>query len=79
MSIDISNTEVKNYTELTKIAENEEYSTYDLFFGPNHPGMHGNFGYVLEVVGTRISNVRINAGLLHRGFEKLMEQNMWFQ
>ena len=67
-----------SYT-LTKIAKNDKYTTYDLFFGPNHPGMNGNFGYVLDMVGTEINNVRINAGQLHRGFEKLMERRGWVQ
>lgn len=68
-----------SFTELTKLAENEEYSTYELFFGPNHPGMHGNFSYVLNVIGSTIISSRPSAGLLHRGFEKLMEQKLWFQ
>ncbi len=65
------------YTTLQKIAENDEYATYDLFFGPNHPGMHGNFGYVLDMVGPEIVKVRTNAGMLHRGFEKSMEKKAW--
>ena len=65
-----------SYT-LTKIAKKDKATVYDLFFGPNHPGMHGNFGYVFEMVGTEISNVRPNAGHLHRGFEKIMEQRPW--
>ena len=77
--MDITNSIVNGDVEILKIAETEEYATYSLFFGPNHPGMSGNFGYVFDVVGTRISKVRINAGLLHRGFEKLMEQNLWIQ
>lgn len=68
-----------NSYSLTKVAENDKDTTYDLFFGPNHPGMHGNFGYVLDMVGTEIKGVRPNAGQLHRGFEKLMEQKDWVQ
>lgn len=67
-----------SYT-LSKIAEKDNLAVYDLFFGPNHPGMHGNFGYVLEMIGTEIVKVRPNAGHLHRGFEKLMEQKLWVQ
>jgi NADH-quinone oxidoreductase subunit D len=70
---------MSDWVEIKKIAGNDEYATYDYFFGPNHPGMHGNFGYVCDVVGSTIVRVRPNAGLLHRGFEKLMEQNLWFQ
>jgi NADH-quinone oxidoreductase subunit D len=68
-----------NSYSLTKIAEDDKDTTYDLFFGPNHPGMHGNFGYVLDMSGTEIISVRPNAGQLHRGFEKLMEQRGWLQ
>lgn len=67
------------FVELTKIAENDEYATFELFFGPNFPGMHGNFSYVLDVIGSHVVGVRTSAGLLHRGFEKLMEQKLWFQ
>jgi len=65
--------------QLTEIARKDNLTTYELFFGPNHPGMHGNFGYVLEMIGTEIKSVRPNAGQLHRGFEKLMEQKLWVQ
>ncbi len=65
------------YTTLEKLRESGEMAEYDLFFGPNHPGMHGNFGYVLTMVGTQIVRVRPNAGMLHRGFEKAMEQKGW--
>ncbi|MFA9396757.1 MAG: NADH-quinone oxidoreductase subunit D [Clostridiaceae bacterium] len=68
-----------NSYSLSKIAEKDELTEYDLFFGPNHPGMHGNFGYVLDMIGTEIVKVRPNAGQLHRGFEKLMEQKKWVQ
>jgi NADH-quinone oxidoreductase subunit D len=67
------------FYELTKLAQNDQYTTYEMFFGPNHPGMHGNFGYVVEAVGATVVKVRVNAGLLHRGFEKLMETKGWFQ
>lgn len=68
-----------NSYSLSKIAEKDKLTEYDLFFGPNHPGMHGNFGYVLDMIGTEIVKVRPNAGQLHRGFEKLMEQKKWVQ
>ncbi len=70
---------MSDWVEITKIGETDKYETYEYFFGPNHPGMHGNFAYVVDVVGSTIQKVRVSAGLLHRGFEKLMEQNLWFQ
>lgn len=70
---------VMDFTELTELSKNDKYAKYELFFGPNFPGMHGNFGYVLDVIGSTITDVRVNAGQLHRGFEKLMETKSWFQ
>jgi NADH-quinone oxidoreductase subunit D len=71
--------DITDYAELTKLAETDEYIQYELFFGPNFPGMHGNFSYVLDVAGSKILDVDTSAGLLHRGFEKLMETKLWFQ
>jgi len=68
-----------NFVELTELARSDKYVQYELFFGPNFPGMHGNFGYILDVAGSTIVKVRPNPGLLHRGFEKLMEQKLWIQ
>ena len=67
------------FAELTELTRADEYVQYELFFGPNFPGMHGNFGYILDVAGSTITGVRPNPGLLHRGFEKLMEEKLWLQ
>ncbi len=66
-----------NFFELTKLSQTDEYASYEIFFGPNFPGMHGNFSYVINVVGSKIISVQTSAGLLHRGFEKLMERKSW--
>ncbi len=58
---------------------NEKYKTYELFIGPNHPGISGNFSYVLDMEGHKVANVTPDPGLLHRGFEKLMERRLWTQ
>ncbi|ACJ76121.1 NADH dehydrogenase subunit D [Thermosipho africanus H17ap60334] len=50
-----------------------------LFFGPNHPGMHGNFSVHLYVEGDTVIRARPMPGFLHRGFEKLMERRLWYQ
>ena len=68
-----------DFVELTELVRSDEYVQYELFFGPNFPGMHGNFGYILDVAGSTIVGVRPNPGLLHRGFEKLMERKLWIQ
>ncbi|HQO06246.1 MAG TPA: NADH-quinone oxidoreductase subunit D, partial [Fervidobacterium sp.] len=50
-----------------------------LFFGPNHPGLHGNFSVHMYVEGDTIIRARPVPGFLHRGFEKLMERRLWYQ
>ncbi|MGE3063826.1 MAG: NADH-quinone oxidoreductase subunit D [bacterium] len=64
---------------LTLMGMEDQYKKYELFFGPNHPGMHGNFSYIITVEGHTIMKIDPDAGLLHRGFEKLVEQRMWMQ
>jgi len=51
----------------------------ELYFGPQHLGMVGNFSITLKVEGDRILEARANPGYLHRGFEKLMEYRTWIQ
>ncbi|BBE30965.1 NADH-quinone oxidoreductase subunit D [Tepiditoga spiralis] len=48
-----------------------------LYLGPNHPGMHGNFSVHMYVEGDIIVKARPMPGMLHRGFEKLMERRLW--
>ena len=51
----------------------------ELYFGPQHLGMVGNFSITLKVEGDRIIEATANPGYLHRGFEKLMEYRTWIQ
>ena len=51
----------------------------ELYFGPQHLGMVGNFSISLQVQGDRILQASANPGFLHRGFEKLMELRKWIQ
>jgi NADH-quinone oxidoreductase subunit D len=51
----------------------------ELYFGPQHMGMVGNFSITLKVEGDRILEASANPGYLHRGFEKLMEYRTWIQ
>jgi NADH-quinone oxidoreductase subunit D len=59
----------------------EAHSTreLELYFGPQHLGMVGNFSITLKVEGDRILEAISNPGYLHRGFEKLMELRKWIQ
>jgi len=50
-----------------------------MYFGPQHMGMVGNFGIVLTVEGDTVVRARANPGYLHRGFEKLMECRTYIQ
>ena len=51
----------------------------ELYFGPQHLGMVGNFSITLQVEGDRILKATANPGYLHRGFEKLMELRSWIK
>lgn len=48
-----------------------------LFLGPQHPGMHGNASVHMYVEGDIINKSRLVPGMLHRGFEKSMENRTW--
>ncbi len=48
-----------------------------LFLGPQHPGMHGNYSVHMYVDGDIIKKAYPLPGMLHRGFEKLMERRLW--
>ena len=51
----------------------------ELYFGPQHLGMVGNFSLTLQVEGDKILKASANPGYLHRGFEKLMERRSWIK
>jgi NADH-quinone oxidoreductase subunit D len=48
-----------------------------LFLGPQHPGMHGNASVHMFVDGDIIKRSYMLPGMLHRGFEKQMENKLW--
>lgn len=52
---------------------------YELNFGPNHPGIEGNYALQLTLQGDEVVAARADGGYLHRGFEKLMEGRLWIQ
>jgi len=51
----------------------------EIFFGPNHPGVPGNYGIIYDFEGDTVTEAKPNAGHLHRGFEKLMEERIWIK
>ncbi|HIJ21370.1 MAG: NADH-quinone oxidoreductase subunit D [Gammaproteobacteria bacterium] len=52
---------------------------FELNFGPNHPGIEGNYALQVKVEGDTVVQAHADGGYLHRGFEKLMEQRLWIQ
>ena len=50
-----------------------------LFLGPQHPGMHGNTSVHMYVEGDMIKKSRLLPGMLHRGFEKSVENRTWMK
>jgi NADH-quinone oxidoreductase subunit D len=52
---------------------------YELNFGPNHPGIEGNYALQVKLHGDVVVDAHADGGYLHRGFEKLMEGRLWIQ
>ena len=52
---------------------------FDLFFGPQHPGVTGNFSLRVKVDGDSVVWAKAMPGFLHRGFEKFLELRTWIQ
>lgn len=52
---------------------------FELYFGPNHPGIEGNYAIRVRVKGDVIQEAIVDGGYLHRGFEKIMEERLWVQ
>lgn len=50
-----------------------------LNMGPAHPAMHGTIRMVLDLDGENITNLDVQPGYLHRGFEKSCERGTWTQ
>ncbi len=65
----------ENYEATRQPPSNE----FELNFGPNHPGIEGNYAFKVKVSGDIVLEGRADAGYLHRGFEKLMENRLWIQ
>ncbi len=58
---------------------NFEHVDMMLNMGPQHPATHGVFRMVLGIDGERIASVRPHIGYLHRGSEKLSENESYGQ
>jgi NADH-quinone oxidoreductase subunit D len=65
----------ENYQSVSQPPSHE----YELYFGPNHPGIEGNYALKVRLHGDEVMSARADGGYLHRGFEKLMEGRLWIQ
>lgn len=65
----------ENYQPVEHPASHE----YELYFGPNHPGIEGNYALKVRLSGDEVIKATADGGYLHRGFEKLMEERLWIQ
>jgi len=65
----------ENYQSVEHPASHE----YELNFGPNHPGIEGNYALKVKLSGDVVVEAKADGGYLHRGFEKLMETRLWMQ
>jgi NADH-quinone oxidoreductase subunit D len=50
-----------------------------LNMGPSHPAMHGTIRMVIDLDGETLTNLDVQPGYLHRGFEKSCERGTWAQ
>jgi NADH-quinone oxidoreductase subunit D len=50
-----------------------------LNMGPSHPAMHGTIRMVMKLDGETVSDLDVQPGYLHRGFEKMCERGTWAQ
>jgi NADH-quinone oxidoreductase subunit D len=62
-----------------KPAKHPPSQEYELYFGPNHPGIEGNYALKCRLRGDEVQSLEADGGYLHRGFEKLMEERLWIQ
>ncbi len=50
-----------------------------LNMGPSHPATHGVTKFQVELDGETVTDLKIEIGFLHRGFEKSCENSTWTQ
>ncbi len=50
-----------------------------LNMGPSHPATHGVTKFLVELDGEQVTDLQIDIGYLHRGFEKSCENVTWTQ
>ncbi len=65
--------------EITEKRRLQKQAQIVLNWGPLHPGTHGTMWFLFDLEGERVFNCDIILGQLHRGVEKLAENQMYNQ
>ena len=65
--------------EINKTINSSDNVDLMINMGPQHPSTHGVFRLLLNIDGERIINVQPHIGYLHRGSEKLCENERYAQ
>ena len=66
--------EVKKHKEMLELPISSPIDKpMKINIGPSHPAMHGTIKMIAELVGETIVNIDVEPGFLHRGVEKMME------
>lgn len=72
---------MQNQTKLRPYFENIEFLKKDsnmiLNFGPQHPAAHGQLRLMLELDGEVVKKASPGVGYMHRGMEKMAENNIY--
>ncbi len=66
-------------TTTTKNILLNEHDEYIINMGPQHPSTHGVLRFELTLEGETIRHVKPHCGYIHRGIEKICEQNTYLQ
>jgi NADH-quinone oxidoreductase subunit D len=61
----------------TPMPEDPTSEIMEIQMGPSHPASHGTIKFNLRLDGETIADIDVEIGYLHRGFEKMCEQNTW--
>ncbi len=66
-------------TELapTSVVADTTGEVMEIQMGPSHPASHGTIKFNLKLDGETITDIDVEIGYLHRGFEKMTEQMTW--
>src|SRR4029450_11405868 len=61
----------------TPMSDDPTSEIMEIQMGPSHPASHGTIKFNLRLDGETITDIDVEIGYLHRGFEKMCEQGTW--